>query len=317
MTKLKSPALCFSCGAVSLLWTALISLLLSLPANANQAENVLHKLHSDVSSDLKTFIVDIDSFFGDAGEHEDNSQLVFDFTVNSLYSREQKHSFNHKLRTKVRLDNLNKAVSRLNKRINLVIEPNDPLPENDKSRNVLTKKQTSSIHLDVSGFHWPRLKYQLGHNGFKAIFAGVSYDHKFRFNQSQFELDSAYRYTSEDVNQLVIEPSLSTRLSQLWQQTLYADYRYYSNQDFQNLAFGINWRRKLNHAQGVSLAVSSYATTEKGYEAKQHEIIAGHRSRVYSDWVFLDTQVFVQWQKSHRFKADPGIALGMNIYFGR
>lgn len=151
MTKLKSPPFCFSCGAVSILWTALISSFLSLPANANQAENVLHKLHSDVSSDMKTFIVDIDSFFGDAGEHEDNSQLVFDFTVNSLYSREQKHSFNHKLRTKVRLDNLNKAVSRLNKRINLVIEPNDPLPENDKSRNVLTKKTNV---FDSSGCFW-------------------------------------------------------------------------------------------------------------------------------------------------------------------
>lgn len=301
-----------TCTAVTLAANAFV-----ISCNAESGDSLLENVHQDISSDLNAFIIDVDQFFAVAGAHEDNSQLIIDLNVNSLYSREQKHSFNHKLRTKVRLDNLNKAISRLNKRINLIIEPNDPLPEHDKSRDILSKKETSSVHLEVSGLTFPRLKYQLGHNGFKSVFVGASFDRHYRFDQSQFEFDSAFRYTSKEISQLVLEPSVTTRLNTLWQQTLYADYRYYSNQDFQNLAFGSHWRRKLNHAQGISLSLASHATTEKSYESKQHEIIAGHRSTIYSDWVFLDTQLFVQWQKLHNFKADPGISLGMNIYFGR
>lgn len=299
----------------SLLCSSLLLPLTSIQAAAD--ESLIEDVHDDVSSGLNTFVLEVDKFFGDAGPHEDKSELIVDLNVNSLYSREQSHSFNHKLRTKVRLDNLNKAVSRLNKRINLVIEPNDPLPEHDKSRDVLSKKQTSSVHIEVSGLTFPHLKYRLGHNGFKAIFIGASFDRRYKLGNSQFEFDSAYRYTSEDISQLAIEPSLTTRLNSVWQQTVYADYRYFSNQDFQNISLGSSWRRKLDNAQGLSLALATHATTEKGYEAKQHEVIAGHRSTVYSDWVFLDTQLFLQWQQIHSFKADPGISLGMNIYFGR
>lgn len=282
-------------------------------ANGEVAEDI----HQDISSGLTEFIISVDSFFGDSGSHEDNSSLIIDLESGSLYSRYTKDEHNLKYRAKFRLDDLDQRVNKLGKRIELVVEPNDPLPEGDKQERLMSDQPTSSVHLQISDHHNPLFKYQVGHNGFKSLYVGASFDHQTTLRNSQVEFNSQYRYTSQKVSQWVLTPSISHQFADNWQQVVYVDYRYLSDEDDQTIAYGAKWRQQMNQKQGVGFSLSSQGNTQHGYQSLQHLTTIDYRNKLYSDWMYLDVQFFNRWQRARNFSADPGISLGLNIYFGR
>lgn len=297
----------------SLLLVAGLSLALGNQTHADDLQSV----HDDISNELSSFIVGIDQFFGDSGAHEDKSDLIIDLEMASLYSRYQKNEHNFKYRAKVRLDNLNKQVQKLGKRIELVIQPNDPLPEGDNDESLMQDQPISSVHIQVADHKAPLFKYQLGHNGFKSLFVGASFDRHWLVKSNRLEWNSALRYTSKEVTQLVIEPSITRRVFADWQQVFFTDYRYQSDLDDQHIGWGGKWRRQFDHRHGLSLAATSQGNTKHDYQSEQYLISATHRFTLYGDWMFLNTQLFNQWQRSRNFSQNYGISLGLNAYFGQ
>ena len=178
------------------------------------------------------------------------------------------------------------------------------------------KRPALSVHLQVSRFQLPEVKYQFGHDGFKDLFAGIEFDPEFELGSSQLTLNTNVRYNTDRVTQATFQPELVSELSD-WQQNLFIDYQYDSDRDDQSISWGGNWRHQLSAVDAISFAANTSATTAKRYSSQQHIVSSHYRRKIYSDWVFLDAQLFNRWQKGNDFKADPGISLGLNIYFGR
>jgi len=285
--------------------------------SANLQAEVVEEIHADISGSLTDFIVSVDQFFGDGGRHEDDSSLIIDIESSWLHSRYIENEHNLKYRAQFRLDELDKRVKKLGKRIELVVEPNDPLPEGDQQERLMTDQPTSSVHLQVSDHRKPLFKYQAGHNGFKSLYVGASFDHQMTLRSSQLELNSQYRYTSQNVSQLVLAPSINQQLADSWQHVIYFDYRYLSDQNDQAIAYGAKLRQQMNQKHGIAFSLSSKGTTQHSYQSVQHLATLDYRNKLYSDWMYLDAQLFNRWQRSRNFASDPGISLGLNIYFGR
>ncbi|MEH6448441.1 MAG: hypothetical protein V7765_07210 [Oleispira sp.] len=293
--------------------------LVVVPAHAIGIESEgsrLDKLHAETSEALSLFITNIDGFFGDSGKHEDDSNLIIDVELNSLESRYVKDLHTQNYRVKVRLDGLNNQVAKLGKRIELVVAPNSPLPQGEEGENIDYQQSTSSVHLEVSGHKKDKVKYQIGHNGFKSLFIGARYDDVIKLDNSQFDMNATLRVTNEEKSQVKLSPSWNRVIGYNLLQTFYAEAQYLSGEDYQQLTFGGKWRYKLNSGQALSLGLSSYATTEENFQSEKHLLSLSHRLKLYSSWVFLNSKVFSDWQKARDFSSNPGIQLGLNIYFG-
>jgi len=283
---------------------------------SEREENRVDEFHAETSEALSLFIKSIDGFFGEAGNHEDDSNLIIDVELNSLESRYVKDLHTQNYRVKVRLDNVNHQVAKLGKRIELVVAPNSPLPEGEEGEDIDYQQPTSSVHLEVSGHKKDKLKYQLGHNGFKSIFIGARFDDAITLDNSQLDMNATVRVTNEEQLQVKLSPSWNKVIGHNLLQTFYAEAQYLSDEDDQQLTFGGQWRYKLNSGQALSLGLSSYATTENSFQAEKHSLSLSHRLKLYSSWVFLNSKVFSDWQKARDFSSNPGIQLGLNIYFG-
>lgn len=297
---------------------ACIACLIALPAladNGDSERSDLDSFHYETSEALSSFIIGVDRFFGDSGEHEDDSSLIIDVELNSLESRYVKDLHTQKYRVKVRLDNLNQQVAKLGKRIELVVAPNSPLPERE-GEDVDYQQPTSSVHLEVSGREKDKVKYQIGHNGVKSLFIGARYDEVFKLDKSQFDMNTALRLTNEKDTQFILSPSWNKGLQFNLLQTIYSEAQYLSNEDDQQLTLGSKWRYQLDSGQALSLGLSSNATTENSFQFEKHSVSFSHRLKVYSSWVFLNSEVFSDWQKGRGFSANLGIQLGLNVYFG-
>lgn len=296
-----------------------LSCLITVHAEANDTSNHLStadEVHEEVSAGLSSFIVGIDQFFGNSGQHEDSSDLIIDLELNSLTSRYQKEIYTQKYRMKVRLDNLNKQVAKFGKRIELVVAPSNLLPENEDVDITDYKSQSSSVHLQASGMHSRNLKYQLGHDGIKSIFVGASYKKVFSLDDNEVSAQGTFRITDKEEKQLRLASALSRTINKQWLHVTYADAQYRSELDNQQLTVGTKLRHKINTEQAVSINLSGFGTTENDFQMEGYAFTLGHRLKLYSSWVFLNTDVFVDWQKIRNFSANPGLQLGLNIYFG-
>jgi hypothetical protein len=149
------------------------------------------------------------------------------------------------------------------------------------------------------------------------LFIGARYKDQIHLSDALLEMDTTLRLTDDEKTQFTLSSSLTHEIGKRWLQFLYAEAQYLSDAEYQKIVLGNKLRHKLNSGQALSMGLSTYATTEEGFQAEKYLVTLSHRLKLYSSWIFLNSELFLDWQKAHSFSSNPGIQLGLNIYFGK
>lgn len=117
--------------------------------------------------------------------------------------------------------------------------------------------------------------------------------------RTQLDLDQSLR---EDVNEVV-----------RWRQ------RYDFSEEFRGMDWtaSVEYLRQVNRDRAWGLGAAADGNVYTAAVRDSYKVWFRFRKRFYREWLFWEFQPFVRWEKNFEFKADPGAAFSIEIYFDK
>lgn len=81
-----------------------------------------------------------------------------------------------------------------------------------------------------------------------------------------------------------------------------------------NYDASVEYLHQVNRNRAWGVGVSTSLNHLSNFDDEGHRLWYRYRKRFYREWLFWEIQPFIAWTREYDFKADPGLALSIEIY---